>query len=859
MLSIIQLKPTSKNSILRLLIFSITISFSLVVNAQTLNSWYVDKNASGSNNGTSWTNAWQSFSAINWTSIAPGETLYISGGTDSTVYNETLAVGGRGTSGHQLVITKGTSTGHNGKVIINGGGTRSNCVNFGVTNDFVTLSRLYMTNSTGSIVNATAGMKGSFGSYYYTDPHEGIRIEHCELYLTLGSGIALKGSKNYYGYHNYIHDVTNTSSQTDGYFIQASKDFTIDGDSIIISNTNSTPHCDAIQMNQDTNGVVKNCYTEHTDSKTSNSQCIYGTGGFGNIVYYNNVANMGTASSNAITVQQLSGNYNSITMIGNTVYNNSTTGMSHGLWVDTFPGTPIIKNNIVACYNHSGVGIYVSSGNYGGTDHNLQYNVNATRGTNILTSDPLFTNRNAKNFTLQSGSPARDAGATLGTFYNTDKNGTTRPIGTAWDIGAYEYTVAGPDIISPQLIGSAIINPTLVELTFSESIEQASAQNNNSYSINNGIVISSAVQVSGNKVRLQTTQHQPNVTYTVVVNNIKDLAGNVISSSNNSAQYSYVGDTTPPTLVSAAVLSSTSVQLLFSEGLDNSSAQNKSNYSINNGVTVSTAALSTDKKKVTLTTSQFTTNTNYIVTVSNVKDLAGNIISSNNTATYSFVDNTVGNLKANLKVFLEGPYQNGGMATALYDNELLPSSQPYSVAPWFYNGNESFSSSPSTTVDWILVELRSSQNPTQVISRRAGLLRNDGRIMETNGSLGITFNNVLYGSYYLAVFHRNHLSIMSSVPVLFAPDNTLYDFTTAQLKAYGQSAMDEIKTGVFGMYSGDGDDSGNIDDADRNNVWTDQNGKLGYLNGDFNLDSGVTIIDINEFWNLNNGKTTQVP
>ena len=44
--------------------------------------YYVDKNAWGQNNGTSWANAWQSFSAINWCTIDPGDVIFISGGTD---------------------------------------------------------------------------------------------------------------------------------------------------------------------------------------------------------------------------------------------------------------------------------------------------------------------------------------------------------------------------------------------------------------------------------------------------------------------------------------------------------------------------------------------------------------------------------------------------------------------------------------------------------------------------------------------------------------------------------------------------------------------------------------------------------
>ena len=39
----------------------------------------------------SWTNAWESFFDINGTSIQPGDTIYISGGTDSTIYYEELS------------------------------------------------------------------------------------------------------------------------------------------------------------------------------------------------------------------------------------------------------------------------------------------------------------------------------------------------------------------------------------------------------------------------------------------------------------------------------------------------------------------------------------------------------------------------------------------------------------------------------------------------------------------------------------------------------------------------------------------------------------------------------------------------
>ena len=80
--------------------------------------WYVDKSASGANNGSSWANAWQSFADIVWASIGAGDTLYISGGVSSKTYNTRLRIDASGASGNPVTVRPGQTSGHSGKVII---------------------------------------------------------------------------------------------------------------------------------------------------------------------------------------------------------------------------------------------------------------------------------------------------------------------------------------------------------------------------------------------------------------------------------------------------------------------------------------------------------------------------------------------------------------------------------------------------------------------------------------------------------------------------------------------------------------------------------------------------------------------
>jgi len=227
---------------------------------------------------------------------------------------------------------------------------------------------------------------------------------------------------------------------------------------------------------------------------------------------------------------------------------------------------------------------------------------------------------------------------------------------------------------------------------------------------------------------------------------------------------------------------------------------------------------------------------------------------------FEYFNGSLNNIIVKAKIFLQGPFNSatGSMLTTLNQSSLLPNVQPYNSAPWNYNGGENLGSGPSSNmVDWVLVELRNS--PTQIVARRAAILKNNGNLLETDGSAGVVFNNVDAGSYYIVIYHRNHLALMSAAPVALSSSSALYDFTTAMNKAYGQDPMIELVSGKFGTYGGDGNADGTVNLVDREEVWQVQNGTMGYLKGDFNMDSGVTITDANQLWNISNGKITQVP
>jgi len=213
------------------------------------------------------------------------------------------------------------------------------------------------------------------------------------------------------------------------------------------------------------------------------------------------------------------------------------------------------------------------------------------------------------------------------------------------------------------------------------------------------------------------------------------------------------------------------------------------------------------------------------------------------------------NLSLRLKVFLEGPYDPilGMMHTELNNKGLLPMSQPYNVAPYNYGGTEFTTSLPNSVVDWVLVDVRTGPNNTNLVAQKAGLLHADGSITDVNGISDLTFANVPTNqNFYFIVRHRNHLDVMNASAIT-GTSLIIYDFTTGSNKAFG--SIQKSLVGGAAMIAGDINNDLVIQTTDFD-VWKSTPAVLyTYDYADTNMDGIVQTTDY-DLWYINRSTNT---
>lgn len=215
-------------------------------------------------------------------------------------------------------------------------------------------------------------------------------------------------------------------------------------------------------------------------------------------------------------------------------------------------------------------------------------------------------------------------------------------------------------------------------------------------------------------------------------------------------------------------------------------------------------------------------------------------------------------LSLNITALLDGPYD--AVTDLMYDSlrtrALLPLGEPYTALGHPSVGLQPNSilvplvlavSGPDALVDWVFVELRDGGDASRVVAGRAALVQRDGDLVDMDGVSPVRIT-ALSGSYFLAVFHRNHLPVLTQAPLVLGPGPNVLDLTTGGTALHVPEAQVQ-RNGRFLLWQGDvtGDatvkytGSGN----DRDPVLLMTGGGVpthtatGYLPADVNMDGTV--------------------
>jgi hypothetical protein len=423
-------------------------------------NYYVDKYASGSNNGTTWENAWNSFSLIEWTKLSAGDVLFISGGKDSTVYNESLMIEVSGSENNLFTIRKGLNPMHNGKVIID------------VPNDGIRIiKKSYLKISNIEFKNVSHGVyvrgaKTGDVNVIYLDS---LKV----LNFTKQGAISINGWSSS-GLDATVDSVfirycTLTTSyptrhQTDVIYAQYCNNLFILNNTLTVISQIKGPHTDGIQFVHNIKNItIANNTVINLTNSDVNNKCngIMGASLIGKGLFYNNIIyapNFKSSGNNVFsysngTVSDAAGSWY--------IFNNIFIG---GGTVNLFKiedKDAHIKNNIFYSIPAGTGQVFLRSPleDWSQLDYNLYGQNNGIKGDKIIKfegsksmnqmnnlgaelhgidrKNPVFKTP-FSNLNLQNESPALNSGINLGIPFNIDKNGIERPQNENWDIGCYQ-------------------------------------------------------------------------------------------------------------------------------------------------------------------------------------------------------------------------------------------------------------------------------------------------------------------------------------------------------------------------------------------------------------------------------------
>jgi len=219
------------------------------------------------------------------------------------------------------------------------------------------------------------------------------------------------------------------------------------------------------------------------------------------------------------------------------------------------------------------------------------------------------------------------------------------------DKDEFKFGGLGVDTTTPTVSSANATSATQVKVVFSEPVEEASAKSVLNYYFGTELGYPTAVTkdtvVTTGTTWLLTTATQKRVIYTLDVTGVKDLTGNVLDEAKDEATFGGMGsaDTTAPKVTSAIALNKQEFKITFDEALDKTTVVVADFvFSLVSGTDTATTkitatnlpandvavVLSEDKKSATFAfkTAEATPGVIYKVTVKDVKDESGNLIST---------------------------------------------------------------------------------------------------------------------------------------------------------------------------------------------------------------------------------------
>lgn len=398
-------------------------------------NYYVDKNntsASDSNPGTQ-SSPWKTIQKAANT-VRAGDVVYVKSG----VYYEQVNIISSGTSSNPITFKSYTKNG----AVIDGSKSSSIVVNWkgnGSPHDWVVLDGFEIRNGSKYGVwvegdhdtvqncmihdNGTPGAVGDNGLECHKTDY--VNVLHNEVYNSGWDGISIGTSTNGTVEYNNVHDNP-------------------DHNGINIMPSNADPQVPYQNNNVRFNRSCRNntgIYMRWQQNNEISNNFLYDNNHNGiEITYYTGAGGSTYRSNTKI--------YN------NTIANNGSYGIR-----DVSGTYLIIKNNIIASNGKDAINILgnVTTGHV--IDYNL-YNISDTlkwgskecsslsvwqsvsgQDSHSIQSNPGFDNLNVNSCAITANSKAVDSGTNLASEgINQDINGTFRPQGNGFDIGAFEYS-----------------------------------------------------------------------------------------------------------------------------------------------------------------------------------------------------------------------------------------------------------------------------------------------------------------------------------------------------------------------------------------------------------------------------------